>query len=90
MELPLPLRYTPWHVILNVRYNHNGRINDNYEVSGSCHFLLRVLFNVPSRYYVLSVSKTYLELEVDVPRIPVQYSVNSTLELVNIFLIFLT
>ena len=58
----------------------------NYKVSGSFNSLLRVLFNVPSRYIFAIGLSEYLGLEVDASRIHVQYPVNVTLELVhNVF-----
>src|SRR3989338_240641 len=59
-----------------------------YKVSGSFNSLLRVLFNVPSRYIFAIGLSEYLGLEVDASRIHVQYPVNVTLELVHNVLSF--
>ena len=58
----------------------------SYKVSGSFNFLLRVLFNVPSRYIFTIGLSEYLGLGVDASRIHIQYPVNATLELVHNFL----
>jgi hypothetical protein len=58
----------------------------NYQVSGAFYFLLRVLFNVPSRYSFSIGLETYLELEVNVSQVRTQYPVCTTQELPWVFL----
>ena len=51
-----------------------------YQVSGSLHFLQRVLFNFPSQYLYAIGLKEYLRLEVDASHIPIWYPANGTQE----------
>src|SRR3989338_1097319 len=49
-------------------------------ISGALNSLLRVLFNVPSRYWFAIGFETYLVLEVNAPHIPAPISRCSTLD----------
>ena len=52
-----------------------------YEASGAFDSLVRVLFNIPSRYSYAIGLQTYLRLGVDASRLPTQYPMRGTLEL---------
>src|SRR3989338_356159 len=50
----------------------------NCETSSSFNSLLRVLFNIPSRYWYAIGLKTYLVLEVNASQLPASYPGDST------------